>query len=403
MLADSLTELFAARSMIYETARAIDDGRGPQGRCTRSCSMAKLYASEMAGRVADRAVQVFGGRGYMRENVAERFFRELRVERIWEGASEVQRLIIADQLGEARAAPSWSDARSPLVVGCGRAVTADPPPSWTGLVDDAAIFPPGNAAAHRRRGGVRRPARRRAYADLVGTVRRPRHRPAATCRGTRRRPGLRRRHRRRRARSPASRRWRASGGPHAGRARDRAARPRRPGRQRPPGRRRGRRRPRRRASSTTTSRSTSSCRQAEPTAGWLAAADEVAARRAPPEVPHRRRSRPHLFPSAHDARRLDRRGAGPGDAVQVHRRAAPRGAAHATTRPASSTTASSTSCSRPGAPSTAAGRRRGRRDPRRARRRRTWSPRPRAAPTWPAPGAGSRRSAPARSPSRSTT
>ena len=62
------------------------------------CSMAKLYASEMAGRVADRAVQIFGGRGYMRENVAERFFRELRVDRIWEGTSEVQRNIVADQL-----------------------------------------------------------------------------------------------------------------------------------------------------------------------------------------------------------------------------------------------------------------------------------------------------------------
>ncbi len=60
--------------------------------------MAKLYCSEMAGRVADRAVQVFGGRGYMRENVAERFFRELRVERIWEGTSEIQRMIIARQL-----------------------------------------------------------------------------------------------------------------------------------------------------------------------------------------------------------------------------------------------------------------------------------------------------------------
>ncbi len=51
------------------------------------CSMAKLYASEMAGRVADRAVQIFGGRGYMRENVAERFWRELRVDRIWKGTS----------------------------------------------------------------------------------------------------------------------------------------------------------------------------------------------------------------------------------------------------------------------------------------------------------------------------
>ena len=60
--------------------------------------MIKLTCSEMAGRVADRAVQVFGGRGYMRENVAERMFRELRVERIWEGASELQRVIIARQL-----------------------------------------------------------------------------------------------------------------------------------------------------------------------------------------------------------------------------------------------------------------------------------------------------------------
>jgi alkylation response protein AidB-like acyl-CoA dehydrogenase len=60
--------------------------------------MSKLYASEMANRVADRAVQIFGGRGFMRENVAERFFRELRVDRIWEGTSEIQRIIIADQL-----------------------------------------------------------------------------------------------------------------------------------------------------------------------------------------------------------------------------------------------------------------------------------------------------------------
>jgi alkylation response protein AidB-like acyl-CoA dehydrogenase len=52
----------------------------------------------MAGRVADRAVQVFGGRGYMRENVAERLYRELRVERIWEGTSEVQRAIIGAQM-----------------------------------------------------------------------------------------------------------------------------------------------------------------------------------------------------------------------------------------------------------------------------------------------------------------
>jgi acyl-CoA dehydrogenase len=99
MLADSLTELFAARSLTYETARAIDAGADVKVQHAQ-CSMAKLYASEMAGRVADRAVQVFGGRGYMRENVAERFFREVRVERIWEGTSEVQRAIIADQMAK---------------------------------------------------------------------------------------------------------------------------------------------------------------------------------------------------------------------------------------------------------------------------------------------------------------
>jgi alkylation response protein AidB-like acyl-CoA dehydrogenase len=57
--------------------------------------MAKLVASETAGRVADRVVQIFGGRGYMRENPAERLWRELRVDRIWEGTSEIQRLIVA--------------------------------------------------------------------------------------------------------------------------------------------------------------------------------------------------------------------------------------------------------------------------------------------------------------------
>jgi alkylation response protein AidB-like acyl-CoA dehydrogenase len=100
MLADSLTELFAARALVYETARGIGRLRvGADVKVSHAqCSMAKLYASEMAGRVADRAVQVFGGRGYMRENVAERFFRELRVERIWEGTSEIQRMIIARQM-----------------------------------------------------------------------------------------------------------------------------------------------------------------------------------------------------------------------------------------------------------------------------------------------------------------
>lgn len=94
MLADSVTELWAARLVTFEAARAHDDGL-PVRSLHMRCSIAKLYASEMANRVADRAVQIFGGRGYMRENVAERFFRELRVDRIWEGTSEIQRFIIA--------------------------------------------------------------------------------------------------------------------------------------------------------------------------------------------------------------------------------------------------------------------------------------------------------------------
>lgn len=97
MLADSATELFAARGMLYEVARSVDAGADRKLLHGRA-SMIKLYCSEMAGRAVDRAVQIFGGRGYMRENVAERMSRELRVERIWEGASELQRLIIARQL-----------------------------------------------------------------------------------------------------------------------------------------------------------------------------------------------------------------------------------------------------------------------------------------------------------------
>ncbi|MBT8062982.1 MAG: acyl-CoA/acyl-ACP dehydrogenase [Xanthomonadales bacterium] len=97
MLADSVTDWWAARLMTFEAAAAHDRGEDLKALHAR-CSIAKLYATEAAGRVADRAQQVFGGRGYMRENCAERFARELRVDRIWEGASEVQRLIIARAL-----------------------------------------------------------------------------------------------------------------------------------------------------------------------------------------------------------------------------------------------------------------------------------------------------------------
>ena len=99
MLADMATELFAARTLVYEMARGVDAGADRAVQHAQA-SMAKLYASEMAGRAADRAVQIFGGRGYMRENPAERLTRELRVERIWEGTSEIQRLIIGGQLAK---------------------------------------------------------------------------------------------------------------------------------------------------------------------------------------------------------------------------------------------------------------------------------------------------------------
>ena len=103
-LADSLTELHAARLLTYHAAHAFDvleDRRVVHGKV----SMAKLYASEMAGRVVDRAVQALGGRGYMTENPAARFFRELRVDRIWEGTSEIQRSILSRGVFKRGAAP----------------------------------------------------------------------------------------------------------------------------------------------------------------------------------------------------------------------------------------------------------------------------------------------------------
>jgi len=93
-LADSLTELLAARLLTYHAAHAFDaepDRRIVHGKV----AMAKLYASEAAGRIVDRALQVLGGRGYMLENPVARFYREVRVDRIWEGTSEIQRLIVS--------------------------------------------------------------------------------------------------------------------------------------------------------------------------------------------------------------------------------------------------------------------------------------------------------------------
>jgi len=94
MLADSATELYAARLMTYRTAWQEDAGRADLKELHAKASMCKLYASEMANRVADRVVQIFGGRGYCTDYAAERHFRHLRVDRIWEGTSEIMRGII---------------------------------------------------------------------------------------------------------------------------------------------------------------------------------------------------------------------------------------------------------------------------------------------------------------------
>jgi alkylation response protein AidB-like acyl-CoA dehydrogenase len=96
-LADSVTELWAAKLMVYEAAAAHDRGDDLKSQHAQ-CSMVKLYATEMANRVADRCLQLWGGRGYRRDNAVERFYREVRVDRIWEGSSEIQRMVIANAL-----------------------------------------------------------------------------------------------------------------------------------------------------------------------------------------------------------------------------------------------------------------------------------------------------------------
>jgi acyl-CoA dehydrogenase len=96
-LADSAADAAAGRLLVLEVAR-LADADADRKLVHAKASMAKLFVSEAACRCADRAVQTFGGRGYRRDNVAERFLRELRVDRIWEGTSEIQRLIIARSL-----------------------------------------------------------------------------------------------------------------------------------------------------------------------------------------------------------------------------------------------------------------------------------------------------------------
>jgi alkylation response protein AidB-like acyl-CoA dehydrogenase len=92
-LADSAADAAAGRLLMLNVAELADAGADPK-IVHHKASMAKLFVSEAAWRCADRCVQAFGGRGYMRSNVAERLLREVRVDRIWEGTSEIQRLIV---------------------------------------------------------------------------------------------------------------------------------------------------------------------------------------------------------------------------------------------------------------------------------------------------------------------
>jgi len=94
MLADNQTEIYAARCMVIDAARRRDAGQNVATEA--SCS--KLFASEMCGRVADRAVQIFGGAGYVADHGIERFYRDVRLFRLYEGTSQIQQIVIARNL-----------------------------------------------------------------------------------------------------------------------------------------------------------------------------------------------------------------------------------------------------------------------------------------------------------------
>jgi acyl-CoA dehydrogenase len=96
MLADSQTEYYAAKTMVTDAAELYDR----QGHAIMEAACAKYYCTEMVGRVADRAVQIHGGAGYMAASAVERFYRDVRLLRLYEGTSQIQQLIIARQMGK---------------------------------------------------------------------------------------------------------------------------------------------------------------------------------------------------------------------------------------------------------------------------------------------------------------
>jgi alkylation response protein AidB-like acyl-CoA dehydrogenase len=98
MLADMAAEIMAAKSLLYRVGWEAARGGLSRRELHHQAAAVKLVCSETAGRVIDRAVQIHGGRGYMREQPVERLWRELRVDRIWEGTSEIQRVILGGEL-----------------------------------------------------------------------------------------------------------------------------------------------------------------------------------------------------------------------------------------------------------------------------------------------------------------
>jgi acyl-CoA dehydrogenase len=97
MVADSVVDIATNRALVRQVAWEADQGMDRR-LLHGKAAVVKLAASEAAGRVVDRALQIHGGRGYMRENPCERLYRDLRVDRIWEGTSEIQRVIVANEV-----------------------------------------------------------------------------------------------------------------------------------------------------------------------------------------------------------------------------------------------------------------------------------------------------------------
>ncbi|HEX2103275.1 MAG TPA: acyl-CoA dehydrogenase family protein [Solirubrobacteraceae bacterium] len=99
MVADSVVDIATNRALVHQVAWEADQGL-ERKMLHAKAAVVKLAASEAGGRVVDRALQIFGGRGYMRENPCERLYRDLRVDRIWEGTSEIQRLIVGNEVNK---------------------------------------------------------------------------------------------------------------------------------------------------------------------------------------------------------------------------------------------------------------------------------------------------------------